>query len=76
MDLENFSTPRRFFCKLLRIEADTKIVLDQSQALVGGCNFKIRTEQEAREKKSIEYEDLWCWCYFPSETKGSRKFFQ
>ena len=53
MDLKNFSTFERFFCKLLRIEADTKIVLDQSQALVGGCNFKKMCIRDRTDRRAL-----------------------
>ena len=39
MNLKNFPALQRFFCKFLRIEADTEIVLDQGQTLIGRCNL-------------------------------------
>ena len=76
MDLKNFSTLERFFCKLLRIEADTKIVLDQSQALVGGCNFKIWTERKPVRRKVLNMKISGAGVIFQRDERVVRKFFQ
>ncbi len=51
MNLKNFPALSAVLLQVSPIEADTEIVLDQGQTLIGRCNFQIRTERKAVGRK-------------------------
>lgn len=76
MNLKNFPALQRFFCKFLRIEADTEIVLDQGQTLIGRCNFQIRTERKAVGRKVLDMKISGAGVILQRDKRIFRKFFQ
>ena len=76
MNLKNFPALQRFFCKFLRIEADTEIVLDQGQTLIGRCNFQIRTERKAVGRKVLNMKISGAGIILQRDKRIFRKFFQ
>ena len=76
MNLKNFPALQRFFCKFLRIEADTEIVLDQGQTLIGRCNFQIRMERKAVGRKVLNMKISGTGVILQRDKRIFRKFFQ
>ena len=76
MNLKNFPALQRFFCKFLRIEADTEIVLDQGQTLIGRCDFQIRTERKAVGRKVLNMKISGAGVILQRDKRIFRKFFQ